>query len=140
MDRRHVLLGGSAVVAAGALAACGGSNESVAEAPVDGGAGADQEFAPPSTLSTNDVPVTGGVILENEKIVVVQPEAGSFAAFTAVCPHQGCPVTSVEANEIICVCHNSKFSSFDGSVLGGPAQQGLAAASISVDGTSITVG
>ena len=144
MERRQVLIGGSALAAVGALAACGGSDEPTAAqttpagdassqtAPADGGA------AP--GLSTDEVPVGGGVILAEQKVVVVQPEAGAFAAFTAVCPHQGCLVTSVEANEIICACHDSRFSSTDGSVIRGPAQEGLAAAAISVDGSQITAG
>lgn len=138
MERRHVLLGGTTVLAAGALAACGGSSES-AEAPPEGVV-VDPPVAPSSTLSTDDVPVGGGKILTDEKIVVVQPDAGTFLAYTAVCPHQGCEVTSVEANEIICACHDSRFSSFDGSVLRGPAQQGLSSAAVSVDGSQITAG
>jgi len=138
MERRKVLLGGSAVVAVGALAACGGSSESagttsepqIDDGPVDAATG----------LSTSDVPLEGGVILDEQKIVVVQPEAGTFAAFTAVCPHQGCLVTSVQANEIICACHDSRFSAIDGSVLRGPAQQGLTTAALSVDGSQITAG
>jgi Rieske Fe-S protein len=91
-------------------------------------------------LTTGEVPVGGGVILEDSKVVVVQPEAGAFAAFTAVCPHQGCLVTSVADNEIICACHDSRFSATDGSVLQGPALEGLTAAAISVDGDTITAG
>lgn len=137
MERRKVLLGGSAVVAVGALAACGGSSDS-GEA-----AGSQPEDVPVGAstgLSTDDVPLGGGVILDEQKIVVVQPEAGEFAAFTAVCPHQGCLVTSVAANEIICACHDSRFSAVDGSVLRGPAQQGLTSAALSVDGSQITAG
>jgi Rieske Fe-S protein len=140
MERRLVLLGGTAAVAAGALAACGssGSSDSATATPDD--APQDAPVGVDASLSTDEVPVGGGVILSDEKIVVVQPEAGAFAAFTAVCPHQGCLVTSVEANEIICACHDSRFSSFDGSVLRGPAQEGLTSAALSVDGTQITAG
>lgn len=144
MERRLVLLGGTAAVAAGALAACGstGSSDSATAVSEDAPEDAPQDAAPgaDASLSTDEVPVGGGVILDAEKIVVVQPEAGAFAAFTAVCPHQGCLVTSVEANEIICACHDSRFSSFDGSVLRGPAQVGLTSAALSVDGTQITAG
>jgi Rieske Fe-S protein len=140
MERRQILIGGSAAVAVGALAACGGSADSDATASVPDGAGEDLGVEAQGTLTTDDVPVGGGVVLDDEKIVVVQPEAGEFAAFTAVCPHQGCLVTSVESNEIICACHDSRFSSFDGSVLRGPAQEGLTSAALSIDGTQITAG
>jgi Rieske Fe-S protein len=70
-------------------------------------------------------------------VVVTQPTAGSFKAFTAVCTHQGCTVGSVSGGAIHCPCHGSAFSIKDGSVVNGPATQPLAAVSIKVEGTSI---
>jgi Rieske Fe-S protein len=69
--------------------------------------------------------------------VITQPRAGSFAAFTAVCTHQGCTVSTVSDSTINCPCHGSKFSITNGSVVGGPAPSPLAAVSIKVHGTSI---
>jgi Rieske Fe-S protein len=69
--------------------------------------------------------------------VITQPRAGSFAAFTAVCTHQGCTVSTVSDGTINCPCHGSKFSITNGSVVGGPAPSPLAAVSIKVHGTSI---
>jgi Rieske Fe-S protein len=43
-----------------------------------------------------DIPVGGGTVFKNEKVVVTQPEAGTFEAFTAVCTHQGCIVKDVQ--------------------------------------------
>jgi Rieske Fe-S protein len=92
---------------------------------------------PPSLALTADVPAGGGKILADKKIVITQPRAGSFEAFTAVCTHQGCTVSSVSGGTINCPCHGSKFSITNGSVVAGPAPSALAPVSIKVQGTSI---
>ena len=92
---------------------------------------------PPSLALTSDVPVGGGKILADKKIVITQPRAGSFEAFTAVCTHQGCTVSSVSGGTVNCPCHGSKFSIANGSVVNGPAASPLAPVSITVQGTSI---
>ena len=92
---------------------------------------------PPSLALTSDVPVGGGKILADKKIVITQPRAGSFEAFTAVCTHQGCTVSSVSGGTVNCPCHGSKFSIANGSVVTGPAASALAPVSIKVQGTSI---
>jgi Rieske Fe-S protein len=76
-------------------------------------------------VAVSEVPVEGGVVFPDPAVVVVQPAAGDVKCFSAVCPHQGCLVASVEANEILCPCHGSLFSAQDGSVIQGPARQGL---------------
>ena len=92
---------------------------------------------PPSLALTSDVPVGGGKILADKKIVITQPRAGSFEAFTAICTHQGCTVSSVSGGTVNCPCHGSKFSIANGSVVTGPAPSALAPVSIKVQGTSI---
>jgi Rieske Fe-S protein len=87
--------------------------------------------------TTSKVPVGGGEILTGQKIVVTQPKAGTFAAFTAVCTHLGCLVDSVSGGTINCPCHGSKFSITNGSVVNGPATAPLAAVSIKVKGSNI---
>lgn len=42
-----------------------------------------------------DIPVGGGTIFKDEKVVVTQPEEGTLRAFTAICTHQGCVVAEV---------------------------------------------
>jgi Rieske Fe-S protein len=86
---------------------------------------------------TGDIPVGGGKILTNKKIVITEPQSGTFKAFTAVCTHQGCIVNSVSGGTINCPCHGSKFSIANGSVVNGPAPSPLAPVSIEVQGTSI---
>jgi Rieske Fe-S protein len=90
--------------------------------------------------STSDVPEGGGTIIDGKNIVITQPQAGSFKAFTAVCTHQGCIVSTVSGGTINCPCHGSKFSIKDGSVVNGPAPSPLAPIAIKVEGTSIVAG
>lgn len=73
------------------------------------------------------VPVGGGVKVNSKRgeIMVVQPTAGSFAAFSVICNHAGCAVSRATASAIICTCHGSEFSTTNGSVIQGPATQGL---------------
>jgi Rieske Fe-S protein len=91
----------------------------------------------PALATTSAVPVGGGMILADKKIVITQPRAGSFEAFTAVCTHAGCTVSSVSGGTINCPCHGSKFSVANGTVVAGPAPAPLAPVSIKVQGSSI---
>jgi Rieske Fe-S protein len=89
---------------------------------------------------TSDVPVGGGTILTDKKIVITQPQSGTFHAFTAVCTHAGCTVGSVSSGTINCPCHGSRFNISNGSVVSGPAASPLAPINIKVQGTSIVQG
>ncbi|WP_238163954.1 Rieske (2Fe-2S) protein [Kribbella pittospori] len=88
---------------------------------------------------TSQIPVGGGVLFGDKQVVVTQPTAGTFKAFTSVCTHEGCQVASVANGTINCDCHGSKFSIKDGSVVHDPAPQPLAAKQIKVAGDSITL-
>jgi Rieske Fe-S protein len=141
VERRTVLQVSGVLAVGGVLAACGGGAGSE---PSGAAAGVASDAAGPSgegaaIASVGDVPVGGGVVNDEVAIVVTQPSDGSIKAFTAVCPHQGCLVSEVVDNEIICPCHDSRFSAVDGAVLQGPATEGLAAASVVVQGDSIVL-
>ncbi len=76
------------------------------------------------------VPVGGAATFQDPRTgdpaAVVQPEAGTYAAFDTVCPHQGCVVAySSQVRRFICPCHGSQFNSRTGAVLNGPAPTGL---------------
>lgn len=140
---RRALVGGVLGLGVGVplLAACGsGSDSGSGDAAGDdaSGSGGSTTSSGPVT-TTGDVPVGGGVILAGEKIVVTQPSEGEFKAFTAVCTHAQCLVTSVEDDEIDCSCHGSRFSIADGSVVTGPAGEPLAELTVSVEGEDISV-
>ncbi|MFD7840273.1 Rieske (2Fe-2S) protein [Streptomyces sp. NPDC059761] len=143
--RRTVLAAGAAVaLAGGTLTACGGEDKNPKSEP--GSPSTPQAAATPSAspssssstgtgkalLKSSAVPVGGGTILKEEKLVVTQPTAGSFRCFTAVCTHQGCIVSKVEAGTIDCPCHGSKFQITDGAVAHGPATRPLAEKQITV--------
>lgn len=102
-----------------------------------GGAGNGGGNAAAALAKTSDVPVGGGTILTDKKIVITQPQAGTFKAFTAVCTHAGCTVGSVSGGTINCPCHGSKFNITNGAVVNGPAASPLAPVNIQVQGTSI---
>jgi Rieske Fe-S protein len=107
-------------------------------APAASGGGAASGAAGGNALaSTSQVPVGGGTILTDKKIVITQPQSGTFHAFTAVCTHAGCTVSSVSGGTINCPCHGSKFNIANGAVVNGPAASPLAAVNIQVQGTSI---
>lgn len=89
---------------------------------------------------TSDVPVGGGKVIKDKKIVVTQPEDGDFKAFSAVCTHSGCLVSEVTDGTINCACHGSKYRVADASVADGPAPRPLPARNITVTGNSITLG
>ncbi|MGW3864436.1 Rieske (2Fe-2S) protein [Streptomyces sp. NPDC005047] len=98
----------------------------------------DAETSPGQELTTTDgIPVRGGRVLAEQKIVVTQPEPGDFKAFSAVCTHQGCIVSDVRDGTIDCACHNSRFSVADGSVEQGPATEPLPEKRITVEGNSV---
>ncbi|WP_377268932.1 Rieske (2Fe-2S) protein [Peterkaempfera sp. SMS 1(5)a] len=124
-SRRTVLRGAAAAGAVGAgalgLAGCGsgGSARTAPSGPVDLGPAA-------------DVPVGGGTVHRDDRIVVTQPAKGEFKAFSAVCTHAGCVVDGVVGDLIECPCHGSRFRIADGSVADGPAPTALAAVPVTV--------
>ena len=131
ISRRRSLAGAGLIgVALPVLAACGGGSggdtsssdpATTSSAPTATKPGA----AEPGLVAAADVPVGGGVILNKENLVVTQPEAGTFKAFSNICTHQGCTVTKVADGTIDCPCHGSTYSVQDGSVQGGPAPSPL---------------
>ncbi|MFI1724192.1 Rieske (2Fe-2S) protein [Streptomyces sp. NPDC020489] len=129
--RRSVLLASGAAAFAVGCAEYGGEG--------DGDTGSDTVEASAGTelARTGEIPVGGGKIFKDEKVVVTQPKEGEFKAFTNICTHQQCPVANVDGGTINCTCHGSRFSITDGSVTNPPATQPLAEKKITVKGDSI---
>ena len=74
----------------------------------------------------------------DEQIVIVQPTAGEFVAWSAICKHEGETVGSVENNVITCPYHGSQYDSATGDVVAGPAPTGLDPIQITVANGRIT--
>jgi Rieske Fe-S protein len=120
---------------AGSQPAQATSSSAAPAAPAGSGSGA--AAGPAALASTSDIPVGGGKILTDKKIVITQPQSGTFHAFSAVCTHAGCTVGSVSGGTINCPCHGSRFNITNGSVVNGPAASPLPPVSIKVQGNSI---
>jgi Rieske Fe-S protein len=163
--RRSIVAAAGGVGLAAALAACGSSDDSSndasatsspsasAAAPTTSDAGAapttsDAGKAPATSApagggtplaKTSDIPVGGGKVYADKNVVVTQPTAGQYKAFSATCTHQGCFVHDVSDGTINCACHGSKFHVADGSVAKGPATAPLPPQNISVSGEQVTL-
>ncbi|WP_116246535.1 Rieske (2Fe-2S) protein [Nocardiopsis sp. FIRDI 009] len=125
MSRRSLLgtAGAAAAVTAGA-AACGEppKPQDVRRGTVVG--------------QTTDVPVGGGAVFSDSKLVVTQPEEGDYRAFAASCTHGGCTVQEV-TDVIGCLCHGSQFDLVTGEPVVGPATEPLEPFTVTIDGTDI---
>ncbi|PZG33147.1 iron-sulfur protein [Spongiactinospora gelatinilytica] len=152
--RRVLVVGAGGAGLAAVLAACSsygdpggaaGTDSATASAPLapatsqgsgddsgeGGGAGG---FA-----RTSDIPEGGGAIFKEQQIVVTQPGAGEYKAFSVTCTHEGCAVEDVSGGTINCACHGSKFKIADGSVAAGPATKPLPEKQIKVEGDAISL-
>jgi len=152
---RRIVLAGAGAAAVAALGGCATYGQGNAPPPAEEEVPADEPSTgasgtprpgggtpapPPPLADTSDIPVGGGKVFEGKKVVVTQPQAGTFKAFSAICTHQGCVVAEVENGTIVCPCHGSAFKIADGSVAQGPASRPLSAKKITVDGSSIRLG
>ena len=128
--RAALALGAAGLAAAAGCSTYGGNSGSTSSAPAAAGG---------VLGSAADVPVGGGKVFADKQVVVTQPAQGTFAAFSAVCTHQGCTVDTVADGTINCPCHGSKFKIADGSVATGPASQPLPKKTVTVAGGQITL-
>lgn len=143
--RRCVLAGMGLAGLAGTLTACGSggtpSTAASASTAYNGSSGSGSGSGSSSGSgsggtgalgATSEVPVGGGKIFDTAKVVVTQPTAGKYNAFSAICTHMQCTVDQVSNGTIDCPCHGSEFSMTDGQVMSGPAPSPLPRKSIDI--------
>ncbi|MFB7944155.1 Rieske (2Fe-2S) protein [Kitasatospora phosalacinea] len=114
------------VAAAGCSSSSGDDGKAASSGPVDLGPAA-------------DVPVGGGKVYREQAVVVTQPAAGEYKAFSAKCTHAGCLVNGVVKEQIQCLCHGSRFGISDGAVQDGPAPKPLPAYQVAVQNGNLQV-
>ncbi|MFI8100017.1 Rieske (2Fe-2S) protein [Streptomyces sp. NPDC086023] len=134
--RRTVLKGAAALAGAAAagisLAAC--STE--AGSTVD----AEKPSEPLDLGGAEAVPVGGAKLFREQRLLVSQPSAGQYRAFSAKCTHAGCILDKIENGEGNCPCHMSRFDVATGKVLSGPAPSPLPEIPVKVEGGKIIAG
>lgn len=133
-SRRQLLRGAGAVslvgASAGLVSACGGSSSASSASTAPDGA---------VVVPASDTAVGASTYYADARVIVSQPEEGTFVAFDSACPHQGCNVSDTEGGELLCPCHGSRFDPATGDVVHGPATTGLTALDVTVEGGDLMV-
>lgn len=140
IDRRGFLTtAGGAAISAALLAACSGGDGSPTEpGPISGVIPTGVERVGnsyridlarvPALQQANGFLIIGAA----PAAIVVNLGNNSFRAFTAVCTHANCLVSTFGNNRITCNCHGSQFDT-TGRVITGPATQALRAFAVNLD-------
>jgi len=93
-------------------------------------------------VPASEVPVGAARVVDvsGARVVLAQPTAGEFVAFSASCTHAGTPVVAKDGMLLVCPNHGSEFDASDGSVQRGPAKQPLATVPVQQDGDDLVLG
>lgn len=85
--------------------------------------------------TTADLPIGNGkvVAMGSKPVIVVNTDAG-VKAYSAVCTHLGCIVGyDSTSSQIVCPCHDGRFSPASGGVISGPPPQPLPPVAVAVE-------
>jgi cytochrome b6-f complex iron-sulfur subunit len=93
-------------------------------------------------LDAAQVPVGSAIVVSGAKpVVVAQPTAGTFVAFSASCTHRGTTVAAEPGSTtLLCPAHGSEFDAATGQVLKGPATAPLASVPVTNADGVLTLG
>ncbi|UGT53317.1 Rieske (2Fe-2S) protein [Nocardia asteroides] len=100
---------------------------------------ATQSDGQPVRVPRAGIEIGGAVAFPEHRVLLTQPSAGVYKAFSAVCTHQGCAVTDIDGDIAKCPCHGSKFRLTDGTVAKGPAQRPLTERPVTIEGNTLVV-
>jgi thiosulfate dehydrogenase [quinone] large subunit len=94
--------------------------------------------------SVSDVPVGSAFQFTDPSTgtpaYLMQPAAGTFIAYSAVCTHEGCIVNEhASSGTFNCPCHGAVFDSNTGAHLKGPGKGGLAKINVTASGNDLYV-
>ena len=119
--------GGEGGEGGGAAATTGATGNGQRQQAAQGGAGgaaiaAEADVPPGSAVQFAD-PTGAPAVLVHLKSGTAAAAAGGFAAYSAVCTHQGCAVAyQPQSGQLACPCHGSVFDPARGAaVVSGPA-------------------
>lgn len=133
-SRRSLLCSAAAAGIAGlGLTSCAGEDAGWPKSPA-----AESEAV--KVGKPEEVPVGGAKIYREHRLLIAQPRQGEYRAFSAVCTHGGCVLSSVSKLEANCACHGSVFDANDGSVVRTPATVDLPEYPVEVKGGVLVVG
>lgn len=137
---RRAVLGGAVAAFVGGLVGWLVARNSAAATRSGAAAANGYQFQPSKTgngrrlVALSAVPAGGGVVVSSARVVVTRDSSGAVHAFSSICTHQGCAVTSVRDGTIRCPCHGSRFDANTGAVVAGPAPAPLPSVAIDVTG------
>jgi nitrite reductase/ring-hydroxylating ferredoxin subunit len=100
--------------------------------------------APPRlrVASLRDVPIGGAIVFtyptEDQKCLLIRPEAGVLVAFSQACTHLSCAVVPRVADGVIhCPCHEGYFDLLTGRNIAGPPPRPLPRIELDVRGDDV---
>lgn len=98
---------------------------------------------PSTTVSAAEVPVGSAKLVAvgtgGYGVVVAQPTAGKFVAFSNRCTHQGGQVQVVQDLLLRCPLHGAEFDAATGVPTSGPTRRPLDVVSVTVNGDTLTL-
>jgi nitrite reductase/ring-hydroxylating ferredoxin subunit len=84
---------------------------------------------------------TGKLVEAGGQSIAIFNLGGNYYALENTCPHRGGPLSegTVEAGEVICPWHGSRFDVKTGAVLAPPSRQGVKSFPVRVTGNDVEV-